>query len=228
MMADVGDPHESRTMFDVELSAITNQLVAMAALVTESVPRVTQALLNGDLAEAQAIIDEDDVIDALMVDVEESCYRLLALQQPVAGDLRAVVAAIRMVSEIERSGDLAVNIAKASRRIYGVTITPRLRGLIASMGDEAARLFRLAMQAYSEGDAPMAAALDDLDDRLDSIHRDYIAEIFVAHDEEGLALQEGVQLALIGRYYERIGDHAVNIGERVGYMVTGAVPAQDQ
>lgn len=228
MIADVGDPDDSRTPFDIELSAIANQLVAMAALVTESVPRVTQALLDGDLAEAQTIIDADDVIDALMLEVEESCYRLLALQQPVAGDLRAVVAAIRLVSEIERSGDLAVNIAKATRRIYGITITPRLRGLIASMGDEAARLFRLAMQAYSEGDAPMAAALDDLDDRLDSIHEAYIAEIFVAHDDEGLALQEGVQLALIGRYYERIGDHAVNIGERVAYMVTGTMPAQYQ
>ncbi|MEZ5382393.1 MAG: phosphate signaling complex protein PhoU [Microthrixaceae bacterium] len=220
------EPRDIRKTFHDDLADITNQLVAMAALVTDTIPRVTETLLSIDLAEAEAIIEADDVLDALMVEVEESCYRVLALQQPMAGDMRAIVAAIRMVAEIERSGDLAVNIAKATRRIYGVTITPRLRGLIASMGEEAGRLYRLAMQAYAEGDAPMAAALDDLDDRLDALHRDYIAEIFVAHDEEQLTLQEGVQLALIGRYYERIGDHAVNIGERVRYMVTGALPEQ--
>lgn len=225
-MTSVVDPHDIRKAFHEELADITNQLVAMAALVTETIPRVTETLLASDLAEAQAIIDDDDVLDQLMAEAEESCYRVLALQQPMAGDMRAIVTAIRMASEIERSGDLAVNIAKATRRIYGITIAPRLRGLIASMGEEAARLYRLAIQAYAEGDAPMAAALDDLDDRLDSLHRDYIAEIFVAHDEDLLTLQEGVQLALIGRYYERIGDHAVNIGERVSYMVTGALPAQ--
>lgn len=225
-MSDVVDPHDIRKTFHDDLDEITNQLVAMAALVTETIPRVTETLLAVDLAEAQAIIADDDILDGLMVEVEESCYRVLALQQPMAGDMRAIVAAIRMVSEIERSGDLAVNIAKATRRIYGITITPRLRGLIASMGEEAARLYRLAIQAYADGDAPMAAALDDLDDRLDSLHRDYIAEIFAAHDEERLTLQEGVQLALIGRYYERIGDHAVNIGERVRYMVTGWMPEQ--
>ena len=225
-MGPVVDPHDIRKTFHDDLVDVTHRLVAMAALVTETIPRVTATLLTIDLAEAQSIIDDDDILDGMMVEVEEACYRILALQQPMAGDMRAIVAAVRMVSEIERSGDLAVNIAKATRRIYGITITPRLRGLIASMGDEAARLYRLAIQAYAEADAPMAAALDDLDDRLDSLHRDYIAEIFAAHDEERLTLQEGVQLALIGRYYERIGDHAVNIGERVRYMVTGWLPEQ--
>ncbi len=136
----------------------------------------------------------------------------------------ASITAVRMVSEIERSGDLVVNIAKGSRRIYGTEYTPRLRGLIASMGEEAARLFRLSIDAYVEADAPMAAALDDLDDRLDQLHRDYIAEIFEASREGNFEVQAAVQLALIGRYYERIGDHAVNIGERVRYMVTGWLP----
>ena len=121
-------------------------------------------------------------------------------------------------------GELVVNIAKGSRRIFGTELPARLRGLIDQMGEEATRLFRLAIDAYMDEDAAMAAALDDLDDRLDAIHRDYVQEIFLVHNAGELQVQGAVQLALIGRYYERIGDHAVNIGERVRYMVTGWLP----
>ena len=92
------------------------------------------------------------------------------------------------------------------------------------MGDESAKLFRVAIDAYVERDDGKAAALDDMDDRLDALHKDYIQAIFETHERAELELQAGVQLALIGRYYERIGDHAVNIGERVRYMVTGWLP----
>ena len=92
------------------------------------------------------------------------------------------------------------------------------------MGEEAQRLMRVAIDAYAERDDGKAAALDDMDDRLDTLHKDYIQAIFETHKAAGLDLQAGVQLALIGRYYERIGDHAVNIGERVRYMVTGWMP----
>ncbi|MBA3281416.1 MAG: phosphate uptake regulator PhoU [Acidimicrobiia bacterium] len=129
-----------------------------------------------------------------------------------------------MIAEIERSGDLVVNIAKGSRRIFGTELPSRLRGLIDQMGEEATRLFRLSIDSYIDGDAGVAAALDDLDDRLDAIHREYIQEIFLVHNGGELNVQAAVQLALIGRYYERIGDHAVNIGERVRYMVTGWLP----
>ena len=196
----------------------------MAAMVTEGIPRATEVLLVGDLADAQRIIEGDDPLDARAVELEEVCYQQLALQQPMAGDLRGIVTAIRMISEIERSGDLVVNIAKGSRRIFGTELSARLRGLISQMGEESTRLFRLALDSYIDEDAAMAAALDDLDDRLDAIHRDYIQEIFLVHNSGALPVQAAVQLALIGRYYERIGDHAVNIGERVRYMVTGWLP----
>ena len=149
---------------------------------------------------------------------------MLALQQPVAIDLRSLVTAIRLVSEIERSGDLMVNVAKGARRIYGVQFDPRLRGLIERMSEEATRLFRLSIDAYVEGNASLASALDDMDDGLDLLHKDYIQAIFESHHAGIIDLQAAVQLALIGRYYERIGDHAVNIGARVEYMVTGWLP----
>jgi phosphate transport system protein len=133
------------------------------------------------------------------------------------------VTAIRLTSEIERSGDLMVNVAKAARRLYGAPIPAELRVLLESMAAEAIRLFRLAMEAYDDGDADVASALDDMDDRLDQLHQDYVQAILELH--AGVRdVRASVQLALVGRYYERIGDHAVNIGERVGYMVTGWLP----
>lgn len=214
-----------RKQFHEQLADVRDANVRLGALVTEALPRATRALLAGDLGAAQELIDGDDALDVLALEIEEQCYQLLALQQPMASDLRAIVTAIRMTSEIERSGDLVVNIMKGSRRIYGTEIDPRLRGLIERMSDQAIRLFRLSIDAYVDGDANLAAALDDMDDRLDQLHKDYIQAIFEAHaDGAGLDLQAAVQLALIGRYYERIGDHAVNIGERVRYMVTGWLP----
>jgi phosphate transport system protein len=213
-----------RKSFHQQLDEIKHDIVRMAAMVTETVPRGTAVLLDGDLHGAQELIENDDALDALALDLEERCYQVLALQQPMAGDLRSIVTAIRMISEIERSGDLVVNIAKGARRIYGTVFAPRLRGLITQMGDESTKLFRIAIDAYVEQDDSKAAALPDLDDRLDALHKDYIQEIFETHGREELEIRAGVQLALIGRYYERIGDHAVNVGERVRYMVTGWLP----
>ncbi len=177
-----------------------------------------------DLRGAQALIEDDDVLDELSIDIEDRCYHVLALQQPMASDLRAIVTAIRLTSEIERSGDLMVNVAKGARRIYPIEFDPRVRGLIERMSEEAMRLYKVAIDAYVEQDASLAAALDDMDDELDSIHKDYIEAIFESHHASNLGLEAAVQLALIGRYYERIGDHAVNIGNRVEYMVTGWLP----
>ena len=214
---------ESRQSFHQQLDDIRRDLLRVSARVIEVIARGTDALLALDLAEAQAIIDGDDDIDVLTLDVEERCFNVLARQQPMAGDMRAVVTAIRLTSEIERSGDLMVNVAKATRRIYGTEIPPRLRLLLTSMSEEAVRLYGLAMDAYADDDADLAAALDDMDDRLDHLHEQYIQAILELHADVR-DVRAAVQLALIGRYYERIGDHAVNIGERVRYMVTGWLP----
>jgi phosphate transport system protein len=216
-----------RKSFHQELEEIKGDLVRLGALVTESIPRGTDVLLTGNLKEAQQLIEDDDALDVLALRIEDRCYHVLALQQPMAGDLRTIVTDIRLVSELERSGDLMVNVCKAARRIYGAEIDPKLRGLIERMSEEALRLTRLAMDAYVEGNDSLAAALDDIDDRLDDLHSDYIQAIFESHQSDYIDLQAAVQLALVGRYYERIGDHAVNMGERVLYMVTGWLPEHD-
>ncbi|MEX2658464.1 MAG: phosphate signaling complex protein PhoU, partial [Acidimicrobiales bacterium] len=196
----------------------------LASMMTEALGKATQALLDGDLDVANELIQGDDVLDTLALDIEERCYQLLALQQPMATDLRALVAAIRMVAEIERSGDLVCNIMKATRRMYGAEFDPKVRGLITRLGQEVHRLFRLSIDAYVDRNDGLAAALDDMDDSVDALHADYIQSIFESHETEAMALQTAVQMALVGRYYERIADHAVNIGERVRYMVTGWLP----
>lgn len=213
-----------RKSFHHDLDVIRDDIVRLASMVTEALGKATQALLEGDLKAANEIIEGDDVLDTLALDIEERCCQLLALQQPMATDLRALVAALRMVAEIERSGDLVCNIMKAARRMYGAELDPKVRGLITRMGNEVHRLFRLSIDAYVDRDDDLAAALDDMDDTVDALHADYIQSIFESHETSAMPLQTAVQLALVGRYYERIADHAVNVGERVRYMVTGWMP----
>lgn len=215
---------EARKSFQQQLDDVKTDIVRLAAMTTETIPRATNALLTGDLAAAQQIIDDDDIIDQQSIEVEEACLRVLALQQPMASDLRAVMTAIKLNWDLERSADLAVNICKTVRRIHGVTLTPPLRGLIEQMSEEAYRLMRLAVDAYMDGNIALAAALDDMDDRLDGLQVEFVRTIFDAHERDGMPMMSAVQLGLIGRYYERIGDHAVNIGERVQYLVSGWLP----
>jgi phosphate transport system protein len=208
-----------------EIDTIRADVVRLGAMVGEAVARATEVLLTSDMEAAQALIDDDDELDALSIDIEERCFRCLALQSPMASDLRAVMASLRINSDIERSGDLMVNVAKAARRIYGTTFPPRIRGLVQQMSDEAARLLRRSIDAYAERDGPLGAALRDMDDRLDGLQADFVQAIFEAHAAGWLDLQAAVQLALVARYFERAGDHAVNIGERVAFMTEGQLPA---
>ena len=214
---------DTRLTFHHQLDDVQRDLLRAAARVTEAIGRGTEALLTLDLGEAEAVIAGDAEINELTLDVEERCFMLLARQQPMAGDMRAVVTAIRLTSELERSGDLMVNVAKATRRLVGTEVPPALQSLLQAMARESVRLLQRAMDAYSDGDADLAAAVDGMDDRLDQLHHDYIHAILELYADVR-DVQAAVQLALVGRYYERIGDHAVNISERVQYMVTGSLP----
>lgn len=217
-----------RESFHHHLDGLRLDVVRLAAMVTDSIPRGTDVLLFGDLGEAQAIIDHDDDLDRLALEIEDRCFHLMATQQPMASDLRALITALRLVSELERSGDLVVNVVKGAWRIHLLTIDPRTRGMVAELSAEARKLVETAIDAYVDGDDVSAAALDVLDDRVDDLHRELIGHLLEACRAGVLDVQAAVQLALIGRYYERIADHAVNIGERVRYMVTGWTPGQDR
>lgn len=218
---------DTRRTFHQELEHIRLDLVRLAAMVCDAIPRGTDALLAGDVDAAQAIIDADAEIDRIALEVEDRCFHQLALQQPMASDLRALVTAIRLTAELERSADLVVNVAKGVHRLIGRTIDPPTRGLLQDMNDEALRLFEAALDAYAQADEATGAALRVMDDVLDDVHRAFIAQVLESCRGGELDIQAAVQLALVGRYYERIGDHAVNIGEKVCFLVSGSVPDHD-
>ena len=218
---------EIRRGFHHDLDVARQEITRIAALVIEAIPRATQILLDQDLEGAEHLIMANDEIDARSIELEERCYQMLALQQPVAGDLRQIIAAIKIISELERSADLCVNICKAARRIYGHPLDPKLRGIITKMGEQAQVLYREAMESYATNDAARAAAIDDMDSYLDDLQRQFIQAIFECHAVDRVDLQVAVQLALVARFYERIGDHAVNVGERVRYLATGWMPEHE-
>ena len=210
-----------RTGFHHALDEIRADTAKLAAGVTENIPRATEILLRQDLEGAEYLILADEQVDKRVLELEDRCYEVLALQAPVASDLRRLMAALRIIAEVERSNDLAVNICKAARRIYGHQLDPRLRGIIQKMGDQARHLFKEATESYMTSDATRAAALADMDSYLDDLQRQFIHAIFESHATEGIDLQVAVQLAMIARFFERIGDHAVNIGARVRFLVDG-------
>jgi phosphate transport system protein len=215
---------ELRKGFHHELNEVRLSLARLAASVIEAIPRATNVLLSGDLEGAEYLILADDEIDSRSIALEDRCYQLLALQAPVAGDLRQLISILKMVGEIERSADLTVNIAKAARRIYGHALDPKLRGIITKMGEQAQQLFTSALQSFEESDVAIAGAIDDMDSFLDGLHRQFIQEIFECHARGKMDVQVAVQLAIIGRFFERIGDHAVNVGERTQFILTGVLP----
>lgn len=214
---------ESRATFQQQLGDIRRDLLRAGARVTETVIRGTEALLALDPVAAQALIDGEGELDALTFDIEERCFAALASQQIMVSDIRALVTAVHLTSEIERSGDLMVIVAEATHRLRALEIPPPLRRLLQAMSTEAVRLHSLAMDSYADGDADLAAGVGDMDDRLDELHKDYIQAILELF-ADAKDVHVAVQLSLVGSSYERIGDHAVSIGERVRYMATGWPP----
>ncbi|MEY2610503.1 MAG: phosphate transport system regulatory protein, partial [Actinomycetota bacterium] len=217
---------ETRRSFDKELNDVQQELVRISIGVAESIPKCTNVLIERDLSTAEAMILADDDVDARIIDLEDRCIQMLALQAPVAGELRQVIAALKICAEIERSADLVVNICKAARRIYGHEFDPNLRELVLKMSDQARHLFSEAASAYRDADASRAAAIDDMDAFLDDLQRQFIQAIFESHAGGNIDLQVAIQLAVVARFYERIGDHAVNMGEKVRFQVTGWLPEQ--
>jgi len=217
---------DARKSFQEALDELRIDVIRLAALTTEAIAGGTQAFLDADLAAAERVIENDDDIDDLTHSIEDACYQLLARQQPMASDLRTVVAVLRIVHELERSADLMVNVAKTTRRLYPHPLDPKLRGIIQRMGEQAGTQTRVALDAFADSDPSAAAALSDMDDQMDDLTKSLFRYILAGSsgDDEANVLT-AVQLALVGRHYERIADHAVTIGERVGFMVTGEHPA---
>jgi len=212
-----------RRAFHSELDELSNDVQTLGELATASVAAGTNAFLSADVTAADAVIEADRAIDGLMVSIEMRACELLARQQPMAIDLRTILTILRTIHELERCGDYMVNIAKATRRLYPQQLPANLRHLIEKMRDQATVQLQTAVVAFVERDVAKAHALADMDDVMDDLQKDLLKEVFESSDPND-SMQLGVQVALVGRYFERVADHAVNVGERVQFMVNGFAP----
>ena len=209
-----------REAYRDELDSITSSLVQMTNLVGSAMNRATTALLDADLALAESVITADENVDLLYRDVEERAFDLLVRQAPVAGDLRTIVAGLRMVADLERMGDLALHVAKVARRRYPATAVPvEVQATVLEMGQVAQRIVSKAGQVIATRDLAQAHELERDDDAMDALHR----ELFVAILERPWShgIEAAIDVTLCGRYYERFADHAVSVARRVAYLVTG-------
>jgi phosphate transport system protein len=184
------------------------------ALVSEAVAGATDALLSGDRESAELLVAWDELIDQVFREVDALAQQELTLQQPMAGDLRFLLTLLRIVPEIERSGDLAEHIAIRAAGALSSQLTSRMRGLIEQMGDICVEMWRVAADAFVERDSTRAAWLAKRDDQLDVLHDQFTAEAASADVPAWVAME----LALLGRFYERLGDHAVHVAERIRYL----------
>jgi phosphate transport system protein len=221
-------PQEVRRSFSEHLEGIRDDVVKLTALTTEAIGASTQALLDGDLTGAERVIAEDNQIDDRKESIELRVYEMFATQQPMAGDLRTLLAVLRILQEVQLTADLTVTIAKATRRLYPGQLAPKIRGLLERMGAQASVQLNLAVDAFADEDAAVAAALPDMDDVIDDLQKELFRAIFATCSNDEPGLQQAVQLALLGRYYERIADHAVLIGAWVRFMVTGELPSRSE
>jgi phosphate transport system protein len=212
---------ETRRAFHEELDELAKDVVQMGALASQAIEAGTEAFLTGDLTAAERVVADDVLLDDLAHSVEGRTYQLLARQQPMAVDLRMLVTVLRVIHELERAGDNVVNIVKTTRRLYPYELDPKIRGLLQRMREQAVAQLTVAVEAFDQRDPGRAAALADMDDVMDDLQKDLFRTLFSSNVTEEAALQQVVQIALVGRYYERIADHAVNTGERVAFMVTG-------
>jgi phosphate transport system protein len=209
-----------RNAYFDQLDSIVDELVDMTQVVQVAVARATQALLTADAEIAERVISDDAAIDAARERVEERSFELLALQQPVASDLRMLVAALRMVADLERMGDLSVHVAKVARlRVPQVAVPAEIVPTIERMATVAEKMVGTVAGIIAERDVEGARRLEEDDEEMDQLRRSSFR--LMLDDSWPHGVEPAVDIALLGRYYERIADHAVSLARRVVYLVTG-------
>ena len=212
-----------REAYHDQLDSIFDDLAVTCRRVEAAVGLATRALMTGNAAIAEQVISQDVEIDLARERIEESAFSLLSLQQPVATDLRTIVAALRMVSELERMGDLSVHVAKVARlRVPDVAVPDEIRPTVERMATVAEDMVKRVHDVIVERDVEAAIALGRDDDEMDGLRRQSFVELL--SDDWAHGVEAAVDVALLGRYYERIADHAVSIANRVVFVVTGHHP----
>jgi phosphate transport system protein len=213
-----------REVFQGELRRLGDLLADMSDMAARQMRSATRALLENDLILAEQVLSDDDTMDANRDRCGRDAQKLLALQAPVAGDLRTVIAAVHCAERIERMGDLAAHVAESCRRTHPHPVVPEsLRPIFAELGDLDAAMAEALRDLISHGDSASFAAMIAEDERVDELHRNLMADITGAEWSSGVP--DAVNVALLARFYERFADQAVSVARRLDFALTGSLPA---
>lgn len=218
----------ARQQYTKEIEVLVQDLLRMGKHVEEAFLKATQSLKGQDVELARQILHEDDSIDAMEKDLEERCVKLIALQAPLAGDLRTIHTILKVVTDLERIGDQAINIAELTLRLSGEPLIKPLVD-IPKMAEMAGSMLHRALKSFVDGDTGLAREVCLADDAVDELYSrlyDELIELSLGAGDRARATQ-AINLLFAARFLERIADHATNIAERVIYMVEGRrVPHQ--
>lgn len=217
MLSDRGRQH-----FREQLHTIQHDLVTIGSLVLENVRLAGEAMVEGRLDLVEQVRRADDRIDQMSLETEKLTFGTLARQQPVAGDLRFLISATRILYELERSGDLAKNCAKMLQRLDGFPQHPTITPLLESTVTASCKIFARGIDALAELEPDAGVMLDRADDEVDDLVSRFYTMVGKHSNEVGL--EGAIGFSRVGRFLERIADHAVNIGEHVTYIVTAEFP----
>jgi phosphate transport system protein len=216
---------DPRSHFHEQLDQIRFGLIELGGLVVENLGRAGEAMREGRLELIPQVRQADETINQQYFDLERMTFEILARQQPVAGDLRFLVAATRIVYEQERSGDLVVNCVNMLERLDGFPEGDKINALLSQLIEASARIFAMSVDALRTMDPKAGVDIDVADDEVDDIVSLFYTEIGRVADDIGL--EHAIALSRVGRFLERIADHGVNIGENVTYVVTAEFPQAD-
>ena len=209
-----------RSVFQDELDGVSQTLFELSVMVSDSMAKSSQALLERNLQLAEEVITFDEKIDAVQHDLDARIIDIIARQQPVASDLRALITALRMSADLERMGDLAHHVAKIVRLRHPESAVPaELINLVESLGVTAEKIATKTGVVISTRDTSLAAQVERDDDEMDLLHRELISKLVEPTWSHGV--ETAIDLTLLGRYYERYADHAVSVARRVIFLVTG-------
>ncbi|GAA4853748.1 phosphate signaling complex protein PhoU [Saccharopolyspora rosea] len=212
-----------REVYQEQLGKLADELASMSTMVGTAMERATQALLETDLTLAEQVIEDDMQVDEARSRAEEHAFGLLALQAPVAGDLRTVISTIHAAEDLERMGDLALHVAKTARRRHPhPVLPPDVREYFSEMGRIAVKLAGRVHEVIRTQDVEAARGLEEDDDEMDDLHRHLFTVMMSPEWSHGVAA--AVDVTLLGRFYERFADHAVAVARRVVFIVTGKMP----
>jgi len=212
---------EHRQEFERDLEAIEARIIELFAIVAEDLPEATTALLTGNNEIMQRLSERDKVISALYPETEQLANREILLQAPVAGDLRFLLAVLRVLTEFELSHDLVMQIASRANHFLSDDLSPRARGIVERMGGLASDMWRQAADCWYQRDRSAALALAERDDEMDQLYSSLIGELASGR----MTIPVTMEMTLVARFYERLGDHAVNIARRVVYLAGSAPQA---